>query len=485
MAGEDQDKNAPDGSRPMSDEEFNFYRKNGRMPTPQETGAILQQKAAAENKRQGAAPAAEAPAGPKKPFMQKLGEAGERGGWGTGVFGSTEHPEVGLAKQAYEDLKSGEYQDALHHLYGATMETLRPTAGMIGYGGVPAALKSMAGAYGVGKLGEKVGPAVGLKPELGGDIGSFFGGFLPQVRAVYRTWKAGQPKYSGAREETMPPSAPAPETPPQTPAPAAPAPKTPTPATPEPLAGIGSSVAALDAATRRMGLGDSFENLSQENKLRVMREGGVDTGALPPVERRKPGGPGVSPTGLERRGGGAAPPPAAAPNVPQGTPPAGPAAGGAGPEPFTTKKDSMGITWAVTAGLPDISIPSRLTPAEIPAYVAEKQALQRQGLQNLPKTTPTPTPTPTPSGDVPAPTAAPSGKLPTVTPFPKPGTQEPPPPEATLPTTNVPPAPAPTTLGGGTTGTTPPGLEQLIPGWTGGEEERQLPKVKPTETPPK
>jgi hypothetical protein len=45
----------------------------------------------------------------------------------------------------------------------------------------------------------------------------------------------------------------------------------------------------------------------------------------------------------------------------------------------------MGIRWAKTEGLPDISIPNSMAEEDIPAYVAQKQALQAQGIANLPK----------------------------------------------------------------------------------------------------
>src|SRR5208283_1090559 len=43
----------------------------------------------------------------------------------------------------------------------------------------------------------------------------------------------------------------------------------------------------------------------------------------------------------------------------------------------------MGIKWAKTEGLPDISIPPKLPEADIPAYVADKQKLQAAGVPSL------------------------------------------------------------------------------------------------------
>ena len=55
----------------------------------------------------------------------------------------------------------------------------------------------------------------------------------------------------------------------------------------------------------------------------------------------------------------------------------------AGAPPFTIEERG-GIRWAKTPGVNDVSIPSRLTdPAQMAAYVAEKQGLQRQGVPSL------------------------------------------------------------------------------------------------------
>jgi hypothetical protein len=53
-----------------------------------------------------------------------------------------------------------------------------------------------------------------------------------------------------------------------------------------------------------------------------------------------------------------------------------------GEQPFTIA-NAMGIRWAKTPGLPDISIPNGMADKDIPAYVAEKQALQSKGVPSL------------------------------------------------------------------------------------------------------
>src|SRR6516162_7238775 len=96
----------------------------------------------------------------------------------------------------------------------------------------------------------------------------------------------------------------------------------------------------------------------------------------------------------------------------------------AGAPPFTIEERG-GIRWAKTPGVNDVSIPSRLTdPAQIAAYVAEKQALQRQGVPSLGGAGGTLTPTtkaapaapaaapevPGTLPRIPAPTALPAGR---------------------------------------------------------------------------
>jgi hypothetical protein len=67
-------------------------------------------------------------------------------------------------------------------------------------------------------------------------------------------------------------------------------------------------------------------------------------------------------------------------------------AAAARPTPFKIA-EKMGVRWAQTPGLPDISIPKNLvSTADIDRYVAEKQALQAAGVPSLQRPgTPTPT----------------------------------------------------------------------------------------------
>lgn len=51
-------------------------------------------------------------------------------------------------------------------------------------------------------------------------------------------------------------------------------------------------------------------------------------------------------------------------------------------KPYTIS-NAMGIRWAKTPGIPDISIPNGMADADIPAYVAEKQKLQINGSKGL------------------------------------------------------------------------------------------------------
>jgi len=51
-------------------------------------------------------------------------------------------------------------------------------------------------------------------------------------------------------------------------------------------------------------------------------------------------------------------------------------------KPYTIS-NAMGIRWAKTPGIPDISIPNGMADADIPAYIAEKQKLQINGSKGL------------------------------------------------------------------------------------------------------
>lgn len=63
-------------------------------------------------------------------------------------------------------------------------------------------------------------------------------------------------------------------------------------------------------------------------------------------------------------------------------PPSGDISSQIQPRPFTIA-NAMGIRWAKTPGLPDISIPNGMAEEDIPAYVAGKQALQSKGITSI------------------------------------------------------------------------------------------------------
>jgi hypothetical protein len=136
------------------------------------------------------------------------------------------------------------------------------------------------------------------------------------------------------------------------------------------------------------------------------------------VVARSTGGP---PEGVERRTTVGEPPTmerrAGTMPLPTNAPPAG--------APAFTIEERGGIRWAKSPGINDVSIPPRLTdPAQVAAYVAEKQALQRQGVPSLGGAGGTLTPTtkaapaapaaapevPGTLPRIPAPTALPAGR---------------------------------------------------------------------------
>ena len=114
--------------------------------------------------------------------------------------------------------------------------------------------------------------------------------------------------------------------------------------------------------------GKPYGELNAEQMAEVARQavpGPTERGGIQPVERRAPGGApmGAPPGGVERRGA---------------------TYGEAAPGFTITEPDKMGIRWAKTPGVNDVSIPPRMTdPVEIQRYVQEKQALQRGGVESL------------------------------------------------------------------------------------------------------
>lgn len=306
MAGDDDIK-------PMSDDEFEFYRKNGRLPTPQETGALMQQRtAAATTKQGGAAPGAGIAAGigrfaasapgalkqmageawrkaitPPPPGQARtLGEAARQTGYGTGIFGSHEHPEVELAKAGYRDIKGGEYQKGLHELFGAGTEFLRPTLPAVGAGGLIPAARGLATMYAAGAVGKQLGPTVGLTPELGEDIGTLVGGARkggrePAPRETIRPVEA-PPPYRG----------PGPATPSEA-APVTPRPRGPRPG---PVQGpkLPTAEESLNVPAREM-FGKDYKDLGPDQKRAAASRMGGPAGEQPtPL-------PTIAPEAAERR----------------------------------------------------------------------------------------------------------------------------------------------------------------------------------------
>lgn len=402
-----------------------------------------------------ATPAAAAPA-PKKDFMQKLGEAAERGGYGAGVFAQREHPEAELARAGYEHLRGGEIQKGLHELIGAGLEFARPTAGLMGAGGVMPMVKGLVTAYGGQKLGEKAGPAVGLTPELGGDIGGIVGGALPTARPLARAAR-GTPRYSRAGIDVMSPHEPAPETLPQARAPEAPA-APPVPRGTPPRAPAPTATETLDAATQQFFPGKKFGELDHADQMTVMRGGAGGGPAMPgpeaPQERRiadvgRPGG------AAERR---------VAPGVYQRSGYSQPTAGEQLAEQIRIAR--AGQPSGITEGAAQAEI--MRDPAEWERFVAGDRktkdtmliAAKNRMVQAQAPAAGTLPPAPAPMT---LPSARPAA----------PGLSG-----ATLPTTPT---------GKGPVGTPPggvPKLEDLIRGWGGVSEPGTMPPVRPTEEPP-
>jgi hypothetical protein len=147
-----------------------------------------------------------------------------------------------------------------------------------------------------------------------------------------------------------------------------------------------SASAQLDAAAQQL-FKQNYGDLTHEQQIEVGRHLGTPSA---PLERRQ--AIGQAPGPMERRAGfmpqprpGPGPEPTGMPVTP--TPkPSGPAAPGAAAAVpgVQLETDSMGIRWAKAPGVNPVSIPPRMTdPAEISRYVAEKQALQRQGVPSL------------------------------------------------------------------------------------------------------
>lgn len=232
-----------------------------------------------------------APAKPAQPAPQArgvepsregmIGEMGKR----TGVYGEKEHPAIGLAKEAIEDISNGEYQQGAHKLFGAVSETLRPLAPLGGTSG--AALAGLGASMLGGQAGKYAGPKIGLTPELGEDIGSYGVGAATLPHAIARGLHEGGPAYRAGRPALMGAGEPVPETPPteeplrELPRTGAP-PQAP-PAAPEQPLAAPTAQGQLDAIARRL-YGRPYELLSQEQKAFVAKQ--IGAGGPGGIERR-------------------------------------------------------------------------------------------------------------------------------------------------------------------------------------------------------
>lgn len=233
----------------------------------------------------------------------------------------------------------------------------------------------------------------------------------------------------------------------------------------------------LDAATQRRFPGKTFGELDHSDQMEVMRGGAAGGPAepttIPPVPRGTPPRPGAP-------GGGVtlAPTPKPRPPGPGATPEEtmfhelfGPqheeaaqlaewetgSREGKTPEPLFRMGEQMGLRVAKAPGLADVYIPKGMADAEIPGFVAQQHALERQMKPGLPGQP-----------------GQPGGGLPTTQGVP-----------------SVPGQPGLTPAPSGATitpahGTRPaaPALQDLLRGW-GGAEEGTLPPVRPEEPPPK
>jgi hypothetical protein len=363
------------------------------------------------------------------PFTEAYGGYEEARGHGKGVgesllyggaLGANELMGDPLGTLTRATQAPGEYRErraaGYGPLYSAAAPTLAPVVGV----DLPEMERQAALGHPRGVLGEAAVPAAEAAASLA----------LPSTRG--KTFREFREPVMGANEPA--PSGPAVPTLPKV------RPATPRPA---PIAGgaesdlemarrgapprpVPSASAQLDEVAQRM-FKKPYGDLTNEEQVVVARNtGGGGPGF---IERRQlaQGGAGSRLPGVvaERRAAG------------MPLPTKGPEAGN---PPFTIETDpKMGIRWAKTPGLPDVSIPPRLTdPADISKYVADKQALQREGLSTLPGT---PKASPAP----PAAAPAPSGTLPqTTSPVPRSVTGGLPaaPPPMTLPSARAPGTPA-------------------------------------------
>src|SRR6516165_163514 len=286
-------------------------------------------------------------------------------------------------------------------------------------------------------LGERMarGAAAGLIPSVGeaagrGDISGAVGRAAGQLGAFGALGELGR----GAPEGPAP--APAPATLPRTRGGLPPVPRV----TTADMAGIleremnrpaPSATEQLEAGAQGI-FRKPYGQLTPEQQRVVARGLGGPPGG---VERRTTVG--EAPT-AERRAG--------AMPLPTNAPPAG--------APAFTIEERGGIRWAKSPGVNDVSIPPRLTdPAQVAAYVAEKQALQRQGVPSLGGAGGTLTPTTKAAPAAPAAAPGVPGTLPRI--------------------------PAPTALPAGAPAVPPATLDEILRQATGQPEPRKPEAGKP------
>jgi len=267
-------------------------------------------------------------------------------------------PDIQKFSQAYEEAHAGEKESLGHKILRYTGLGEGVLAGGQGWQGAlaPRTGEELASPFVMGGL-EAIGAGVSEAAA-------------PYLKRVGELWN--RPLPGRAPGETLPTTAPRPG-----PAPAAEAPRP----TPPPFKGmpvprmaaelgpprapIPSADVQLNEVAQRL-FRRNYGDLSPEEQVVVAR--GTGGGAPEGGERRVLRG--VAPGVVERRAE-AMPLPTKAPLAPTGAP------------PFEIYEQG-GIRYARMPGVNDVSIPRRLTdPAEINAYVQEKQALQRQGVPSL------------------------------------------------------------------------------------------------------
>lgn len=444
-----------DKVRPMTDDEFDFYRKNGRLPTPQETGAQAQKAAAAENAKQAGGGGA-GTAGLYERAKKYAGAAAEELGRGAVEAGREAYRKltgptptgggylqrITTGEQPLRSMQPGlpsAFQDPQTAAVGQTLSApfiLGEAAAQYGIPRVAASLGTQyLGGRGARYLAEKGG--LGERGQAGAEfLGQTVGGVLPFVRLgpAATPRKAAPTGYEDLK-------------PLPTPEPAAkPAP------TPRPKSRGPTATETLDAATEKMFPGKKFGDLDHDDQMKVMR-GGAGGGPAEPttVPRGTPPAPVPgAPGGIERREPGptayTGPERRVLPGVYQRSGYAQPTAGEqlaadvararAGTPAGIEEGEAMNLIQRDPTQWEQFKAAA---PKQQDAMlVAARNALLEQRKPQPSTLPPTPAATPTP-GAAPAAPGAPGATLPTVRPLPRSVTVGP-------STSTLPPAPEATTL---------------------------------------